>query len=288
MREHGAKFCFFEMIDANFMVHCKASNTDMLQTTAKDRPIAAQLLGSDPDIMLKAAENLLKRVKPEFIDINSACPVKKVTSKGAGASLLRTPQKIYKIVEKLSKLPVPLTVKMRIGYEEKNLKHILAIAKNIEKAGAAALFVHGRIRTHAYSGEIDYEFIREIKEAVGIPVFGSGNVFTPQLAKKMFDLTKCDGILVARGAFGNPWIFKQIESYLKNGEVLPLPPFEERLKVAKKHLSYILKYQGEQVGLMRKVGIWYLKSFPEAAKKRAAITSQNSYEELIAFLDSLI
>ncbi|MDD4178669.1 MAG: tRNA dihydrouridine synthase DusB [Candidatus Margulisbacteria bacterium] len=287
-REHGAKFCFYEMIDANSLVHHSRGSDDLLKTTAKDKPIAAQLVGGDADIMLKAAKILLEKVDIPFLDINAACPVKKMIQKFSGANLLRDPKALYKIVKTLaSKLDLPITVKLRIGYNHVDLKEVTTIAKNCEKNGAAALFVHGRTRSQLYAGEINYEAIKAIKHAVKVPVFGSGNIFSPEMAKKMFDLTDCDGITVARGAFGNPWIFKQIEK----GEAFPVS-LAEKLKVLKKHLSYIEKYKvtrsGYKVGFMRKIAIWYLKGFPEAAKIRAEVTRLETYEKIIALIDSII
>ena len=276
------------MVDANSLVHQARGSEDLLVTTPKDQPIAAQLVGGDAEVMLKAARLLLAKVDIPFLDINAACPVKKMVQKFSGANLLRDPKALYKIVKTLAgKLDLPITVKMRIGYNHVDLKEVAAIAKKCEQSGAAALFVHGRTRSQLYAGEINYGAIKAIKQAVKIPVFGSGNIFSPEMARKMLALTDCDGITVARGAFGNPWIFQQIEQ--GKPAVVPL---EEKIKVLKKHLSYIEKYKvtrsGYKVGCMRKVALWYLKGFAEAAKIRDKVTKAGSYIDMLKIIDSVV
>jgi tRNA-dihydrouridine synthase B len=291
-REHGARFCFYEMIDSNSLVYSPKTDVDILKTNAKDTPIAAQLVGSDLDIMEKAAKKLFDIVKIKFLDINAACPVKKIIKKKAGSYFLKDPQGLYKIIKELSSiLSIPVTVKLRTGYHARDLKTLINIAKNCQKNGAAALFVHGRTQKQGYSGDIDYEAIKAVKHALKIPVFGSGNIMNPQMAKKMFDLTDCDGITVARGALGNPWIFKNIETYLKNNQAAQHIPIEERIKTLKKHLSYIYKYKeihpSSKVGYMRKVSLWYLKDFPNACRTRGMVNPMQSYQELLKLLDSI-
>ena len=285
VRELGAKFCFFEMVDANSLVYNHPKSLGMLKTIKKDTPIAAQLLGSDPDIMLQAAQKLIKLVDISFLDINSACPVKKVTSKGAGASLLNNPNNLCKIIKKLaSSLAIPVTIKIRTGYSKTDLKSTLSLVEKCEKAGASAIFVHGRSRSQGYAGEIDYECIRTIKKEAKIPIIGSGNIFSPYMADKMFKQTGCDGILVARGAFGNPWIFKQIQDYLSSAKTPKLSTNTQKLKILKKHLKLIDKYKQvappAKIGIMQKVTMWYLKGLPEAARMRYKICSIKTLDEL--------
>ena len=292
-REHGAKFCFFEMVDANALTrNHKKTIGGILKTIEKDSPVAGQLLGADPALMLDAAQKFVATADISFLDINSACPVKKVVKKGAGAYLLENPAVLYKIVKKLSSsLNIPVTVKMRVGYHKRYLEDIVDIARKCEENGARAVFVHGRTRAQGYGGAVDYESIRSIKQSLNVPVFGTGNIFTPELAKKMFDETGCDGILVARGAFGNPWIFKNIETYLKSGAIVPEPGLPARKKVLKKHLAYIDKYRdskpASKVGFMRKIAIWYLRGFPYAANTRDQISRVKSYSDLLKLIDSL-
>jgi tRNA-dihydrouridine synthase B len=284
-REIGARFCFFEMVDSNSLFYNNRKTLDLLETTKKDSPIAAQLLGRDPDIMLKAAQKITGLANISFLDINSACPVKKVTAKHAGAYLLNDIDRLCKIIEKLaSSLAVPITIKIRTGYDKSDLAQTLTLVKKCVKSGASAIFVHGRARSQGYSGDIDYESIKAVKEAVKIPVFGSGNIFNPYMADKMFKETGCDGILVARGALGNPWLFKQIESYLKTGKTAKPPTNLQKLKVLKEHLELINKYKRTsacvKIAIMRKVSMWYLKGLPEACRIRERICGAKTLDGL--------
>lgn len=293
-REQGAKFCFYEMFDSNSLAHPSNKKTDdMCQTQPKDFPIAAQLLGSDPEIMLKGANKLLEyNRKIAFLDINAACPVKKVVKKRAGAHLLREPELLYGIISKLSSsLHLPITVKLRSGYLKKDIEDIVLIAKRCEESGAKALFVHGRTQAQGYAGEVDYESIRAIKESVKIPVIGSGNILSPQKAKEMLDLTRCAGVLVARGALGNPWIFRRIKNYLNNGVLLPDPKLEEKLVVLKKHLQYIGRYKKlsakTKIGYSRKVALWYLKHLKNNAIIRSRVVQAREVDDLYKLIDDL-
>lgn len=280
-REHGAKFCFFEMLDANSLIYSRNVNPEIVKTSPEDRPIAAQLLGSEPDQMLEAAKRLISLTNPLFLDINAACPAKKVIRKKCGAHLVYEPKPLYKVIEKLaSNLSLPITVKLRIGYIDYNEKEFLSIVKNCERAGASTLFIHGRTMKQGYSGVVDYEAIKRAKDKVTIPVFGSGDVLSQELKQKMFNKTGCDGVLVARGALGNPWFF--------SGRV---PDFVERKEVLLRHLSYVEKYketrEKNKVGFMKKITIWYLKSRPDAVILRNQITICKSYKDLIGFINSL-
>jgi len=285
-RERGAKFCFYEMLDANSLTHNRRQSFAILATNKDDSPIAGQILGAEGEIILDAAQRILSRVKLSFLDINCACPAKKVIKKKAGAHLLRDTPRLYSILKKvIPAVNVPVTIKIRIGYDAKDTHHITALAKHCEDLGVAAIAVHGRLAKQGYAGEVDYEHIKKIKEAVNIPVFGSGNVFSPVLAKKMLDETGCDGVLVARGALGNPWIFGQIEEYLKHSITPREIPIEEKKKALMKHLSYLQKYKDisrkGMVGFMRKIAMWYLKGMPKASRIRENIMRANSYEDII-------
>lgn len=291
-REHGAGFCFYEMVDSNSLVRSSGKNNNILMTHAKDHPIAAQILGGDPEITLEAARILLARVKPLFIDLNAACPAKKVQRKKAGAYLVREPGALYAIVGRLAaSLDVPITVKMRIGYDRVDLTGLAAMARNCEAAGAAALFVHGRTSKQLYRGQVDYGAIRAVKQSVGIPVIGSGDILSPELAQKMSDATGCDGVLVARGAMGNPWIFERIASYLKTGQKQTEVGLAQRKKVLLRHLAYMEKYlqsrPSNKIGLMRKIALLYLRSFPGAPGIRARITTVKDHRELIEVINRI-
>ncbi len=291
-REFGAKLCFFEMLDSNSLVHSHLASMRLLRTLKKDRPIAAQLLGSDPFVLLDAAQKLLSLVDVSFVEINSACPAKKVLKKKAGAYLLQNPKQLGKITKKLSSnLRIPITVKLRTGFNKRNPKETVKIAMTCQSNGASKVFMHGRTASQAYSGIVDYESIKAAKDALKIPVFGSGDILNPILAKKMFDETGCSGILVARGALGNPWIFRDIENYLKHGKIAKKPKLAAKKRVLKKHLSYIEKYRemrlSNKMGFMGKVAVWYLKGISNASKIRDQIHRTRSYEELDKLIDSV-
>jgi nifR3 family TIM-barrel protein len=289
-RECGAKFCFFEMVDAHSLLYPNPKKFDILKTVEQDRPIAAQLLGADPEIMREAAQILINHVRVSFLDINSACPVRKVIKKDAGAALLNTPETLCQIIKTLAtSLPLPITVKLRIGFTKTDLGVLVRLAQSCEASGASALFVHGRTRSQGYSGHVNHEAIRAIKHAVTIPVFGSGDIFTPQLAKQMITETDCDGVLVARGAFGNPWIFREIENYLFKGLIPSPQPVSIKKRVVKRHLTYVQQHKEcsptGKVGFMRKVALWYLKGFPHASSLRGQVSALSSYETLMQFIE---
>ncbi len=292
-REYGAKFCFYEMLDANSMIFDPQKNdADLIKTIKKDLPIAGQIVGSNVENIVKASKIFTKKRDMSFLDINSACPVKKITKKKAGAYLLKTPKILFKIIKTLSnEIDLPITVKLRLGYDKIDLKEILKITKGCEKNGASALFVHGRTRAQGYSGDIDYKTLKTIKEESIVPIICSGNIFSPKDAKEMFEKTLCDGILVARGSLGNPWIFKNIESYLKTGEIPPPPTILERKKALLKHLSLIEKYKQTSEftkrGQMRRISQFYIKGTRNAAKIREAFNRTKSYEEILEIINSI-
>lgn len=291
-REHGAKFCFLEMLDANSLKNDRAKNYEMMKSPSRDKPVAAQILGTDPAMMLDAAKKIIDNTGISFLDINFACPAKKVVKKKAGAYLLRDKSAMSSIIRKLSSgIPIPVTVKIRTGYDRIDIPYITDIAKRCEDAGAKAIFVHGRTKAQQYSGDIDYNSIKMIKESVNIPVFGSGNILSPELAKKMLNETGCDGILVARGALGNPWIFSQIEDYLKKGRYDSAVSLKTKIAVLKKHILYINKHkeisQSGKIGFMRKVSMWYSRALPEAREIRRRLARAGSYKDILMLVDSL-
>jgi len=291
-REHGAAFSFFEMVDSNCVAYGPRKKVRaLLKTAAEDSPIAAQILGRDPGRMLDSAKEVIAIANPSFVDINAACPAKKVIKKRCGAYLVEDAGELTKIIKTLAAaLPLPVTVKIRTGCLEADRTGLAKLAGSCEDAGAAAIFIHGRTRTQGYSGEVDYASIRAVKEAVRIPVIGSGNVFTPELAGKMLAETGCDGLLAARGALGNPWIFGQIASYLKDGRYA-VPAREERVRVLRRHLAYIETHKelrpSGKMGFMRKTALWYLKGFPDAAELRHRISLVSSREKMIELIDGL-
>ena len=292
-RRFGAAQCFFEMLHSNSIIYGHPKNRRILRTLKEDSPIAAQLLGADPGLMLDAAQKLITLVDISFLDINSACPVKKVVKKGEGAALLRNHAKLGRIIKKLSSgLEVPVTVKLRTGFDKRDVRECVRTARLCEDKGASIVFIHGRTRLQGYSGDVDYESIRAVKNALKIPVFGSGNIFNPVMAEKMFTETGCDGILVARGALGNPWIFRDIRQYLKNGKLPATRRLPVKIKALKEHLGYINKYNDmkgtHKSGLIGKVAMWYLKGFPNASRVREKVFKMKSYDELINLIDNVV
>lgn len=291
-RKFGATLCFLEMLDAHSIIYEHPGNKRLLKTIKKDSPLAAQLLGADEDIMLDAAEKLLSLADITFLDINSACPAKKVLKKGAGSALLKDPARLGKIIKQLAaKLRVPVTVKLRTGFNQRDVKECVRTAQVCQANGASCVFIHGRTASQGYSGDVDYESIKAVKAALKIPVFGSGNIFSPLLAKKMLDETGCDGIIVARGALGNPWIFKNIARYLENGRLPKDPSLSAKKKALKSHLAYIEKYKdishSSKTGFMGKVTMWYIKGLYNAGEIRYRISRTKSYKELLELIDNI-
>ena len=289
-RKLGATHCFFEMLNSRAVLYGHPGNNRLLKTIKKDCPIAAQLVGDDPYVMLDAADKLTALVDVTFLDINSACPAKKITKNGTGAALLKNTASLGKIIKKLaSKLRIPVTVKLRAGFDKRDVRECVRTAVLCQENGASIVFIHGRTASEGYSGDIDYGSIKAVKEALKIPVFGSGNIFNPFMAKKMLDETGCDGILVARGALGNPWIFKNIENYLKNNEIAKDPSLAVKKKTLKEHLAYMEKYKdithASKIGIMGKITMWYFKSLYNATRIRKHISEVRSYEELIDLIN---
>ena len=293
-RKYGAKFCFFEMVETMSLVMKNPQAPKLLKTNSKDKPIAAQLLGNDPQKMLDGAYTLLD-MAPDitFLDINSACPVPKVLKRKSGCYLMKTPATLIKIAKLLSdKLPLPITVKIRTGFDKNDTAFLIDLVKRLEDNGISAIFIHGRTCKQKHAGEVDYESIREVKNAVSIPVFGSGHIFSPELAKKMIDETGCDGVMVARGALGNPWIFKDIEHYLKTRNIRKHKDVEkQRIAALKQHIKYVMKYRMDaiekNVGYLIKIALWYVKGFPNASILRTRICEFKKLEEFLEFSEKL-
>jgi tRNA-dihydrouridine synthase B len=282
---YGCRFSFFEMIDSKSLVYSSRKSCKMLEFGPKDNDFGAQMLGADPSITTDAAHIVIDRVKPKIMDLNCACPVKKVISKRAGAYLLKYPNKAAKIIKKMvGSLKIPVTIKMRIGWSKRDSKEGLKLAKVAQENGASAVFVHGRTVAQGYSGTVDYNSILEIKKALKIPVIASGDVLSPELAKELFSRTECDGILVARGALGKPWIFKQISDHFK-GKPYRTPPLSETRRVARKHLKeYIRWRKGPEkyvLGQLRKISMWYVRGMPNAKRMRDKITRSTSYDNIL-------
>ena len=285
-KEQGAGLLCMEMVSAKAIYYNNKNTETLMQIEPEERPVSLQLFGSDPVIMSEMAKRIEDRPF-DILDINMGCPVPKVVNNGEGSALMKNPGLVRKIVTSVSKaIKKPLTVKIRKWFDENNINAV-EIAKIIEDSGAAAVAVHGRTRQQYYSGKADWDIIRQVKEAVSIPVIGNGDVDSPQKAKQLLEETGCDGIMVGRAAEGNPWIFREISHYLDTGELLPHPALEEVKEMILRHARLQLEYKGEYTGMreMRKHVAWYTAGFPHSARLRGAVNEIESMEQLMVLLD---
>ena len=284
LEEMGVALTSTEMVSAKGIFYNNRNNHLILQTAENEHPIAVQLFGSDPMIMARMAE----KVGADFdaVDVNMGCPVPKIVGNGEGSALMKKPDLAFQILDMMVRIlaPKPVTVKFRKGFDDKHVNAV-EFAKMAEQAGVAAITLHGRTRTQMYSGQADWDIIRQVKEAVSIPVIGNGDIFTPEDAARMIKETGCDGVAIARGAKGNPWLIRRTVHYLSTGELLPEPSLEERKAMILRHAELMVRYKGEKLAIpeMRKHMAWYTAGIPGSAKLRAAMNSLQTLEELKEF-----
>ena len=288
-REYGCGLLFSEMISSKGLYYKDAKTEELLKIYPQEKPVAFQIFGSDPEIMAYAA-SVLKERKNDFIDINMGCPVPKVVKSGDGSALLKTPDLVGRIVKAVVKsAEKPVTVKIRIGWDENSI-NVLEIAKIIEDAGAAAITIHSRTREQFYSGKADWSYIKKVKEILDIPVIGSGDVFSGKEAVRMIEETGCDGVMIARGARGNPWIFNEALWHMGITDKLINVDLSERVNTAIKHFLLLVEEKGEYVAIreMRKHIGWYFKDIPHATEIRRVINTLEKKDEIIMLLEKYL
>lgn len=287
-KEQGAGLLCMEMVSAKGIFYNNKNTESLLQIHPKEVPVSLQLFGSDPKIVSEMAKRIEERPF-SILDINMGCPVPKVVRNGEGSALMKNPKLVYELVSATVKaIKKPVTVKIRKGFDDEHVNAV-EIAKIIEEAGAAAVAVHGRTREQYYSGKADWEIIRQVKEAVSIPVIGNGDVTSGEQAIAMQKQTGCDGVMIARGAQGNPWIFSELLEYEKTGKLPDRPDVEEIKKTMLRHAKLQIEYKGDFTGIreMRKHVAWYTKGLHGAARLRDQINQVESYAELENLLTSL-
>ena len=284
-KEQGAGLICMEMVSAKAILYKNKNTEDLMTIDPGEHPVSLQLFGSDPEILGQIAAQIEERPF-DILDFNMGCPVPKVVNNGEGSALMKDPHLVREIVTSMVKaVKKPVTVKIRKGFNEESANAV-EIAKILEDCGVAAIAVHGRTRAQFYSGKADWDIIRQVKEAVKIPVIGNGDLLTAEDVIAMEEQTGCDGFMIARGAQGNPWIFRQILHYFETGEHLPKPPASEVAQMILRHARMMLEFKGEYIGIreIRKHAAWYTAGYPHGARLRVAINQVENYEQLETLL----
>lgn len=288
-KEQGAALIYTEMVSAKGIHYDNKNTKSLLETAECERPVAVQLFGEDAAVMSEAAKRI-EELPFDILDINMGCPVPKVVNNGEGSALMKEPKKAGAIIEAVAgaiRKPVAVKIRKGFGREDANAPELARIA---EESGAAAVAVHGRTREQYYSGSADWEIIRKVKEAVKIPVIGNGDIFTPQDAERMLSETGCDGLMLARGVQGDPWLFSRVNHYLSTGELLEKPKLSDLIETILRHARLQLEFKGEYLGMreMRKHVAWYTTGYPHSAKLRVRINAVETMEELEALLEEYV
>lgn len=282
-REQGAGLVCMEMVSAKAILYKNRNTEELLTIDPKEHPVSLQLFGSDPDIISEIAKQIEERPF-DILDLNMGCPVPKVVNNGDGSALMKNPRLAGEIIEKTARaIKKPLTVKIRKGFDDAHVNAV-ELAHIAQESGAAAVAVHGRTREQYYAGHADWDIIRQVKEAVSIPVIGNGDIRTPEDVAAMAEQTGCDGYMIARGAEGNPWIFRQILHYFETGEHLPRPDFSEVTEMLLRHAKMQIDCKGDYTGIreIRKHAAWYTAGYRNSSKLRGRINEVENYEQLEA------
>ena len=282
-REQGAGLVCMEMVSAKAILYKNRNTEELLTIDPKEHPVSLQLFGSDPDIISEIAKQIEERPF-DNLDLNMGCPVPKVVNNGDGSALMKNPRLAGEIIEKTARaIKKPLTVKIRKGFDDAHVNAV-ELAHIAQESGAAAVAVHGRTREQYYAGHADWDIIRQVKEAVSIPVIGNGDIRTPEDVAAMAEQTGCDGYMIARGAEGNPWIFRQILHYFDTGEHLARPDFSEVTEMLLRHAKMQIDCKGDYTGIreIRKHAAWYTAGYRNSSKLRGRINEVENYEQLEA------
>lgn len=285
-KEQGADLIYTEMVSAKGILHNNKNTDSLLEVKEEERPVSLQLFGADPKILSEMAKKIENR-NFDILDINMGCPVPKVVNNGEGSALMRNPKLIGEIVNKVSRaISKPLTVKIRKGFTE-NEVNAVEVAKIIEANGASGIAVHGRTREQYYSGKADWDIIRQVKEAVSIPVIGNGDISTPEDAIAMMNDTGCDALMIGRGVRGNPWLFHQIKTYMETGVLEDKPTVDQVIDMIMRHAELQIEFKGEFIGIreMRKHVAWYTTGYPKSSKLRNRVNEIETMDQLYKLME---